>query len=32
MGAVWYYAESHPVMSNWARRTLYRIVAADEHR
>jgi aminoglycoside phosphotransferase (APT) family kinase protein len=31
MGAAWYYAESHPVMSDWARRTLYRIVAADEH-
>lgn len=31
MGAAWYYAASHPVMSNWARRTLTRIVAAVEH-
>jgi len=31
MGAAWYYAASHPVMSNWARRTLNRILAANEH-
>ncbi len=30
MGALWYYAASHPVMSNWARRTLNRISAADQ--
>jgi aminoglycoside phosphotransferase (APT) family kinase protein len=29
MGAAWYYAESNPVMSRWAQRTLARI-AADE--
>lgn len=29
MGAAWYYAESHPVMSHWARRTLDRIVAVE---
>lgn len=32
IGAVWYYAKSHPVMNNWAHRTLDRILAADELR
>lgn len=31
MGAAWYYATSHPVMSNWARRTLNRILVAEEY-
>lgn len=31
MGAPWYYAASHPVMSTWARRTLSRILAATEN-
>lgn len=30
MGAAWYYASSHPVMSAWARRTLERLLTADE--
>lgn len=29
MGAVWYYATTHPVMSTWARRTLDRILTAE---
>ncbi len=32
MGAAWYYLTSNPVMSTWARRTLNRILAADELR
>ncbi|MEZ5115707.1 MAG: phosphotransferase [Candidatus Nanopelagicales bacterium] len=28
MGLVWYYAESHPVMSRWGRRTLNRLLEA----
>jgi hypothetical protein len=30
MGAIWYYVESNPTMSLMGRRTLQRIVAADE--
>lgn len=32
MGAAWYYATSHPVMSAWAQRTLQRLLTADELR
>jgi len=32
MGAAWYYARSHPVMSAWAQRTLQRLLTADELR
>ena len=29
IGLVWYYAESNPVMSEWGKRTLRRLLAAD---
>lgn len=32
MGAAWYYARSHPVMSAWAQRTLQRLLTANELR
>ena len=30
LGLVWYYARSHPVTSNWGRRTLERILATED--